>query len=292
MPGGDGRLKRQATTMKLTDIQSMSKELKNASYEEKEKVAHLMDIVAHHQTQNPGALVAGGAIKPLIELCESGNDGSQIHAASTLAIIATTKLDYQDKIVSAGAIPPLVKLLKMGSNKAMTFAAEAVAAISEQRKYQDAMIKAGAIHPLVRLVRGDCTVDTQIHAAEAIANLSVENPAAQHTFFSQGVVPLLIELLNGGKGQTSAADALAKLLSPARDDDAPANHEIQEEIARNGGIPPLLGACSAAQETRGVAPLSLPVPRFSCSLPPLLLSHPAFASTRIPRARGNASSRR
>ena len=106
MPGGDGRLKRQATTMKLTDIQSMSKELKNASYEEKEKVAHLMDIVAHHQTQNPGALVAGGAIKPLIELCESGNDGSQIHAASTLAIIAkmrAAKLEAPAQAAQAGS---------------------------------------------------------------------------------------------------------------------------------------------------------------------------------------------
>ena len=74
---------------------------------------------------------------------------------------------------------------------------------------------------------------------------------AQHTFFSQGVVPLLIELLNGGKGQTSAADALAKLLSPGREDNAPANHAIQEEIARNGGIPPLLGAhTSPANEPR------------------------------------------
>ena len=73
-------------------------------------------------------IVEGGAIKPLIDLCENGNDGSQIHAAATLATIATTKKDFQDKIVTAGAIPPLVKLLKMGSNKAMTHAAEAVAA--------------------------------------------------------------------------------------------------------------------------------------------------------------------
>lgn len=248
MPGGDGLLKRRATSMNLNDVAALTKELKAAPYEEKEKVVHLMDVVAHHQIQNPASLVSGGAIRPLIELCESGNDGSQVHAASTLAIIATTKLDYQDKIVDAGAIQPLVRLLKMGSNKAMCFAAEAISAISEQRKYQEPMIKAGAIHPLVRLVRGDCTVDTQIHAADAIANLAAENPSAQRVFFQSGAVPLLLQILSGGKAQTSAADALAKLLSPAAEDDAPANTEIQEEIAANNGIPSLLGVHHLAKD--------------------------------------------
>ena len=242
--GGDGRLKKQATMMSLTDIQGSVKELKAAAYEEKEKVVHLMDVVAHHQSQNPAALVSGGAIKPLIDLIDSGNDGSQIHAASCLAIIATTKMEYQDKIVAAGAIPPLVKLLKMGSNKAMTYAAEAIAAISEQRKYQEPILKAGAILPLCRLVRGDVTVDTQVHASDAVANLAAQNPEAQHTFFSQGIVPLLLELLQNGKAQKSAADALAQLLSPQAVDNAPANTEIQEEIAKDGGIPPLLALLS------------------------------------------------
>ena len=57
---GAGRLKKQATHMKFAEIPGIVKELKQATYEEKEKVSHLMDIVALHQTQNPAALVSGG----------------------------------------------------------------------------------------------------------------------------------------------------------------------------------------------------------------------------------------
>ena len=73
--------------------------------------AHLMDIVALHQEVNVPALVSSGAVKPLLELVISGNDGSQIHAASTLATIASAKTEYQDMMVAEGVIGPLVKLL-------------------------------------------------------------------------------------------------------------------------------------------------------------------------------------
>jgi hypothetical protein len=111
MGGGDGRLKRQASSMKIADIPQVIKDLKQASFEEKESVAHLMDVIAVQHEQNPSALVGGGAIKPLIELVASGNDGSQVYAASTLATIAAAKQEYQDKIIKAGGIEPLCALL-------------------------------------------------------------------------------------------------------------------------------------------------------------------------------------
>ena len=64
--GGDGRLKRQATTLSASDMAGLVKDLKAAPYEEKEGQVHLMDVVALHQTSNPAALVAGGAIRPLV----------------------------------------------------------------------------------------------------------------------------------------------------------------------------------------------------------------------------------
>lgn len=250
MPG-DGRFKRMASSMNLTDIPQVVKDLRAAAYEEKERVVHLMDIVAVHQQQNQAALVQAGAIKPLIELCSSGNDGAQIHAASTLATIAAHSIPYQEQIIKGGAIQPLVNLLKQGSNEAMTYAAAAIASLSEQHKNQAPIIKAGAIHPLVRLVRGDATEASHVHAAEAMAHLATQNAAAQRTFHEAGAVPLLLELLHSGKSQTAAAMALAKLLSP-EEAQGEANKEIQEEIARDGGIPPILALLSGMSTTSQV----------------------------------------
>ena len=39
--------------MKFAEIPEIVKDLRQASFEEKEKVTHLMDIVALHQSQNP-----------------------------------------------------------------------------------------------------------------------------------------------------------------------------------------------------------------------------------------------
>lgn len=67
---------------------------------------------------------------------------------------------------------------------------------------------------------------------------------AQRIFCAAGAVPLLLQLLNSGKANTSAAKALAKLLSPAPGSDV-SNSEVQREIASNGGIPPLLALLSS-----------------------------------------------
>ena len=118
MGGGDGRLKRQASQMKLTDVPQIVKDLKAAQFADREKVAHLLDIVAMQTYQNPAALVSAGAIKPLIELLTTGTDGAQVHAASTLATVAAAKEEFQLKIIAEGAVTPLVQLLRSGSNKA------------------------------------------------------------------------------------------------------------------------------------------------------------------------------
>ena len=47
---------------------TLVKDLKAATFEEKEKTVHLMDVVALHNPNNPQSLVSGGAIKPLVEL--------------------------------------------------------------------------------------------------------------------------------------------------------------------------------------------------------------------------------
>ena len=242
MPAGHGgHLKRQASQMTFNDMPQLIKDLKKAAYEDKEKLTHLIDVLAVQADANPQGLVAAGAIAPLVELVKTGNDGAQIHAASALATIAAAQYDYQDQIIQAGAIVPLVSLLHMGSNVANCFAAAAIASLSDQPKHRPAIIKAGACTPLVRLVREDVTVDTQLHASDAIADLSSENGEAQRIFHAAGAVPLLLLILHSGKANDAAARALAKMLSPLSDaPDAPANAIVQEEIADGNGIPALL----------------------------------------------------
>ena len=92
---GGGKLKRQATEMKREEFPGLVKQLSSAPAVEKDTLAHLVDILVVHDKSNPAALVKAGAIKPLVELCATGNDSSQIHAASALATIAATKYEYQ-----------------------------------------------------------------------------------------------------------------------------------------------------------------------------------------------------
>ena len=93
----------------------------------------------------------------------------------------------------------------MGSQRAQTYAAAAIASISEDPQHKEPIIKTGAILPLVRLVRNTAAIDAQVHAANAIANLSSENGAAQNAFYAAGVFPLLLELLESGKTQEAVA---------------------------------------------------------------------------------------
>ena len=106
MPGdGWGKLKKIASAISLAEIPNLVKDLDKASYEERERQAALLDVVALQQASNPAALVSAGAIKVLVELVSSGSDGAQIHSASTLATIAASKHEYQDMVVAANAIP-------------------------------------------------------------------------------------------------------------------------------------------------------------------------------------------
>ena len=246
MGGGDGKLKRQASQMQLTDIPQVVKDLKAAQDSAaKEKLVHLIDCLSVQADKNPSTLVAAGDIKPLVDLLDNGNDGCQVYASSTLATIAASNSDFQMKIVDAGAIPPLVQILKSGSNKAQTFAAYAIAELSEQRSQQDPIVRAGAVVPLVRLLRSDVTEDAHLHAADAVANLSVGNTKSQKAFFEAGAVPLLLDQLYSGKSQMSVANAIAKLLSPGAELGAKANTAVQSEIMEKGGIAPLLALLNA-----------------------------------------------
>ena len=102
----------------------------------------------------------------------------------------------------------------------------------------------------MRLLRNGID-DARVHAAAAIAHLAsggtrpadVEatalagNTDAQATLVAQGALPLLLAMLPLGKTQTAAAGALAGL--------AAFNRPVQEAIAREGAVAPLLNLLNA-----------------------------------------------
>lgn len=246
MGGGDGKVKRLAAEKGTNDIPEIVKQLKSGPQEVKERQVHLLDILASQNEANPPAIAQAGGVKFLVDMISSGTDGGQLHAASTLASMAKNKRELQNQIVQAGAVVPLVSLLRQGSNKAQVFAAAAIASISEDTQHKDVVIKAGAVPPLVRLLRSDVAADGQVYASDAIANLANQNLRAQNVIHTAGAIPLLLKLLESGKAQISAADALSKLMSPGPEpsnsppDLTPANHETQAAIAGGGAIAPLL----------------------------------------------------
>ena len=235
---GEGRIKKLASQVGTEHIPGIVKDLKTAPQDGKEKCAHLLDVLTSSLADGIPAMVRAGAVAPLVGMLASGTDGGQIHAASALASIAAARHDFAATIVSAGAVAPLVALVRSGSAKAQMHASAALAALSEDRTQQWPIIKAGAILPLVRLLRLGID-DVKIHAALCIANISAAHSEAQHAIHAAGATPLLLSMLQSGKSQMSAALALAKLLSPEIGS-GHANFEIQEAIASEGGIAPLL----------------------------------------------------
>lgn len=85
--------------------------------------------------------------------------------------------------------------------------------------------------------------DAQIHAATALANLVAENRDGQVAVAKAGAIPLLLDLLAGGKAQEATAHALGRL--------AFENLQNQQDIVKLGGIakllPPLSGVNTEAQ---------------------------------------------
>jgi HEAT repeat protein len=65
------------------------------------------------------AIVAAGALPPLVELLSSRFDaGTRKNAATALMMLAGRNKVIKAAVVAAGAIPPLVELLRGGSNEA------------------------------------------------------------------------------------------------------------------------------------------------------------------------------
>ena len=256
--------------------------------EEKEEVATMLAALTTQDRSKAPGLVKAGAIEPLVALLTEGTETNKMAAAASRAGIAARYAAHQQQIVQAGGVKPIVKLLQ-GSPGTQEQAIHALAAVSEDVTHQQAIIKTGALKHVVKLLEGgkghskehaaSATANlttfnpeaqatavelgalplllrllqsgkelAQVQAARALSKLAhsstwVANQPVQEAFQDlDGIAPLLT-LLNARniEATVQAAAAVAEL---ARD-----NVETQDDVARAGGIAPLLALISKQPPT-------------------------------------------
>ena len=215
-------------------IKTLVADLRAASSEERQRAAKQLALIAgkdndHGEEGGAARVLRSGALPALVFLVQSETHvGCQTHAASTLANLAAA--GYQDAVAQAGAVVPLVTLTRASSQQGAASAVAALSSLAEVSSLRESLIKAGILTPLVRLMKVGLT-EARIHAALAIGNLAQECEGTQAAVEAAGALPLLISMLPSGKAQQAAATALAKTCG---------SKAIQESIAREGGIAPLL----------------------------------------------------
>ena len=224
-------------------------------------------------TAHRSAILAAGAVSPLVRLLKQGSIEARVQAALAMAHLAHGRAEAQASMATAGAVPLLIALLPSG--KAQMAAASALAALCSAAEeppppdaeaeegaatesaendlssstgggevpaeIQMAVLREGGVPPLLALLDG-VNVHAQIEAAKAIARLACGNPATQNAIYKAGGIGPLLALLPGRSvgAQARGAEALAML--------AGHNPENQEAIYRLGGVGPLVALLSPSNE--------------------------------------------
>jgi hypothetical protein len=118
------------------------------------------------------AVVAAGALPPLVELLRSGSDDGKGYAAGALGMLADGNVDIMPVIVAVGALPPLVVMLSSGSEDgSKLYAVRALGVLAGGNVgIAAAVVAAGGIPPLVELLHSGSD-EGKRHAWMALASL-------------------------------------------------------------------------------------------------------------------------
>ena len=221
--------------------------------------AAAVSLLANISTARPHrrAIVAAGAVAPLVRILKQGSMDARIQAALAMANLADGNAEAQSMLVAGGALPLLIASLPSG--KAQMAAARALGALCSADAEDDedegggggessgsaeggtipteiqmAILRHGGVPPLLALLDG-VNVNAQVEAARAVARLARENTETQCAIAKAGGLGPLLALLPSRTvaAQARGAEALAMLARHHR--------ENQESIARLGGVPTLVG---------------------------------------------------
>jgi hypothetical protein len=147
------------------------------------------------------AVVAGGALPPLIDNLDSADLRRQALAASALHALALDDPDtdadnfHQSEICQAGAVPALVKLLSSAEPQIQHAATGALSTLAENPTCQAMIAAEGAVQPLVEMAQYGSDM-LKVGALGALEVLSVNNKGVREELTQQGA-PKMLEGLAG-----------------------------------------------------------------------------------------------
>ena len=102
-----------------------------------------MGNLAFNHAANKVAIVAAGAVPPLVALLRSGSEPGKERSAGALLILAVNA-ENQVKIAAAGAIDPLLALQRNGSAEAQAISAGALTELAKTAENQETIAAARA----------------------------------------------------------------------------------------------------------------------------------------------------
>jgi hypothetical protein len=194
------------------------------------ELQNLMVSTAPLQEEHRNWIARAGAIPLLVDLLQSGGEGTR-WAAAALADLACKNADNTVAIAAAGGIAPLVELVRSGSDRAKVSAAFALSILAWNADNKVAIAAAGAIAPLIEVVRSGCA-DAKASAAMALRNLAYYNADNKVAIVAAGAVAPLVALTrSGGKGAKTALLTLAYL----------ARNNVDNEVLELERAPLVLG---------------------------------------------------
>jgi len=174
------------------------------------ELQNLMVSTAPLQEEHRNWIARAGAIPLLVDLLQSGGEGTR-WAAAALADLACKNADNTVAIAAAGGIAPLVELVRSGRADAKASAAGALGNLACNDDNKVAIAAAGGIAPLVEVVRSGCA-RAKNSAANALQNLAYYNPDNEVAIAAAGAIAPLVALMQSGdQGADHAKKALNNL---------------------------------------------------------------------------------
>ncbi|KAK4718693.1 hypothetical protein R3W88_017031 [Solanum pinnatisectum] len=180
-----------------------------------EVLGHVLTLASHTDLVNKGA-AANQGIMSLVHVLNSSNENTQVHAASVLADVFSTRHDICESLATDEVVNPCMKLLGSNSPAVATESARVLHALSRASKQKSTHkmphIAEGHVKPLIKLAK-TASIDSAATAVAALANL-LSDPEIAAEALREDVVSALTRVLGEGssEGRRNAARGLHRLL--------------------------------------------------------------------------------
>jgi hypothetical protein len=184
---------------------------------------------------NAVAIVAAGAVAPLLLLVENGNESLKVDAAATLVNLAHNESSIR-AMIDAGGGPQLVVLLQRGSREQQEPAMAALRklVVGNEIDVPVQIVSADTIPLLAQLMESGSTLRQRTEAWEMMYLFS--NACSQYRGIKIEVISPLLKLVQGQYSDARAV-ATAALANLAFQQTA----QVASEIVKLGGIQILVG---------------------------------------------------